>query len=63
MSTPDGLQVPVIPFVDVFGSAGTVSPAQIVNAVPKLKVGVIFGATVTVKVTGGAHAPAAGVNV
>jgi len=45
------------------GNAGTVPPAQIVRLVPKLKVGVIFGLTVTVNVVGTAHWPAVGVNV
>ena len=49
--------------VDVFGNAGTVPPAHIFNDVPKLNVGVMFGATVTVKVVGNAHWPAVGVNV
>ena len=58
-----GFHVPVILFVDVFVSAGTVPPAQMVSDVPKLKVGVMFGFTVTVKVVVTAHNPAAGVNV
>ena len=49
------LHVPVIPLSDVFGNAGTVPPSQIVNVVPKLKVGVIFGFTVTVNVVVVAH--------
>ena len=61
--TTDGFHVPVIPFVDVVGNVGTVPPEQIVNVVPKLKVGVIFGLTVTVKVVVVAHNPAVGVNV
>jgi hypothetical protein len=32
-----------------FGKVGTTPPAQIVELVPKLNVGVIFGLTVTVK--------------
>jgi len=52
-----------MPFVDVVGRVGTVPPAQIVSVVPKLNVGIIFGATVTVKVVGNAHCPAVGVNV
>ena len=51
-----------MPFVDVAGNAGTVPPAHIVSDVPKLKLGVIFGLTVTVKVVGKAHSPASGVN-
>ena len=53
--TVDGLHVPVILLVDVVGNAGTDPPEQIVSVVPKLNVGVMFGATVTVKVVGNAH--------
>ena len=63
MSTADGLHVPFIPFVDVFGNVGTDPPAQMVSVVPKLNVGVRFGLTVTVNVAGNAHWPAVGVNV
>lgn len=52
-----------MPFEDVPGSAGTLAPAQNVAAVPKLKVGVTIGFTVTVSVVTVAHGPAAGVNV
>ena len=56
-----GLQVPVIPFVDVVGRAGAVlfwqSGPICVNA------GVTFGVIVIVKVVVVAHWPAAGVNV
>jgi hypothetical protein len=41
--------------VDVLGNEGTVPPAQMVNDVPKLKLGVILGVTVTFFVTGIAH--------
>ena len=58
-----GLHVPVILFVDVNGKAGTVPPEQIARAVPKLNVGVRFGFTVILTVTGKAHKPAVGVNV
>jgi hypothetical protein len=61
--TVAGFHVPVIPLSDVAGSVGTVPPLQIVNEVPKLKVGVIFGFTVTVNVAVVAHCPAVGVNV
>jgi hypothetical protein len=61
--TTAGLQVPVMPLVDVVGKVGTVPPSQMVNDVPKLKVGVIFGATVTVNVMLVAHKPAVGVKV
>jgi hypothetical protein len=53
----------VIPFVDAFGKVGTVPPLQILNDVPKLNVGVMFGATVTVNEVGLAHCPPVGVNV
>jgi hypothetical protein len=59
----DGLQVPVIPFVDVLGNTGTVPPAQITRLVPKLNAGGILGLTVTFNVKGNAHNPAVGVNV
>ena len=55
--------MPVIPLSDELGNTGTVPPAQIVSAVPKLNVGVIFGSTVTVNVVVVAHNPAVGVNV
>jgi len=51
----DGLQVPLMPLVETDGSAGTLSPAQTVSAVPKLKAGVMFGATVTASVVAMAH--------
>ena len=47
--------MPVIPFEDVFGNAGTAPPLHIVTLVPKTNVGVIFASTVTVNVTVGAH--------
>jgi hypothetical protein len=46
--TTAGVQVPVIPFIDVVGKTGTVPPAQIVKVEPKVNVGVILGLTVTV---------------
>jgi hypothetical protein len=61
--TAAGLHVPVILLVDVVGNVGTIPPEQIVNVVPKLNVGVMLGATVTVNVVGNAHCPAVGVNV
>jgi hypothetical protein len=61
--TVAGFHVPEIPFDDVAGNAGTVPPEQMVNEVPKVNVGVIFGFTVTVKVAVVAHCPAEGVNV
>ena len=58
-----GLQVPVILLSDVPGKVGTVAPEQTVSVVPKLKVGVTLGVTVTVSVAVVAHCPAVGVNV
>ena len=46
--TTAGFQLPVIPFDDMVGNTGAVSPEQFVKAEPKLKVGVVFGLTVTV---------------
>ena len=63
MSTTEGFHVPAIPFTDVAGNAGTLSPAQTVSDDPKLKVGTIFGVTVTVKVVVVSQFPPAGVNV
>lgn len=63
LSTAEGLQEPVIPFVDMMGNVGGVAPAQITDDVPKLNVGVTFGFTVTVNVVVTAHIPADGVNV
>ena len=45
------------------GSIGALPPLQIDRLLPKLKAGLIFDATVTVKVTEVAHCPAAGVKV
>ena len=56
-----GDQVPVIPLVDVVGKAASVAPAQI--GATALKVGVMFGLTVMVRVVVVAHCPAVGVNV
>jgi len=42
LPTVEGVQVPDIPFVEVAGKEGTVAPAQITNAVPKLNVGIVF---------------------
>ena len=55
MSTDEGLQVPLIPFVDIVGKVVTVAPAQTVSDVPKLNVVVSIGFTVTVKEAGAAH--------
>jgi hypothetical protein len=56
-----GDQAPVIPLVDVVGSADKVAPEQI--GATALNVGVIFGLTVIVSVVVVAHCPAVGVNV
>ena len=56
-----GVQLPVIPFSDVVGSADSVPPEQI--AATGLKVGVMFGLTVMVNVAVVAHCPAVGVKV
>ena len=63
MSATAGLQVPVMPFVDVVGSTGRDPPAQIVKLLPKLNAGVMFVLIVTVSVVVVAHDPAVGVNV
>ena len=57
--------MPVILLADVVGNEGTIPPAQTVRDVPKLKVGVRIGFTVTVKVTVAIHCSgvAVGVNV
>ena len=52
-----------MPLVDVLGKVGTPSPLQMVKVVPKLKVGVITGFTVTAKVTEGAQGSEELVNV
>ena len=58
-----GLQVPLIPLVELPGKVGAVAPEQRFKAVPKLNAGVMFGLTVTVNVAGKAHCPAEGVKV
>lgn len=63
MSTVDGDQVPLIPLFDVPGNVGTLAPAQTVREGPKLKLGVMFGLTFTVKVVGLAHWLPLGVKV
>ena len=44
-----------MPLADVAGSTGTLPPAQILSAVPKLKVGIMLALTVTVNVAPLAH--------
>ena len=63
LSIVAGLQVPVIPLPEVDGKVGTAAPSQMVNEVPKLKVGVILGVTLTVNDVELAHCPPEGVNV
>ena len=56
-----GDHVPVMPLFETAGSVAGVAFWQ--YGPNKLKVGVIFGFTVTVKVTGVAHSPVVGANV
>ncbi len=56
-----GDHVPVMPFSDVVGRADSVAPEQI--GVTGLKVGVMFGLTVIVRVVVVAQRPAVGVKV
>ena len=56
-----GLQVPVIPLVDVVGNVGAVDPEQ--KAGIAANVGVTLGVTVTLKVAVVAHCPTPGVKV
>jgi hypothetical protein len=48
LSTDEGLQVPLTPFVEVGDNVGAVEPVQTDWNVPKLKAGVRIGFTVTV---------------
>ena len=56
-----GDQVPVMPLLDVVGSAVSVEPEHI--GATALNVGVIFGFTVTVREVVVAHCPAVGVKM
>jgi hypothetical protein len=56
-----GLQEPLIPLLEVVGSAASTAPEQI--GATAVKVGVMFGLTVTVNVVVVAHWPASGVKV
>jgi len=56
-----GVQVPVMPLLEVVGNGAKVAPEHI--GVTALNVGVMFGLTVIVKVVVVAHCPAVGVNV
>ena len=59
----DGLHVPLILLVDTLDNEGTDPPVQILNDVPKLNVGVMFGVTITLKVVLVAHSPGVGIKV
>ena len=61
MLSKAGSQVPVYPLLAVVGKADK-SPPEHIGATA-LKVGVIFGLTVIVKVAEVAHCPTVGVNV
>ena len=63
MLTTEGNHVPAIPFTDIAGNAGTLSPAQMVRVDPKLNVGTTFGVTVTVNVVVVSQFVTEGVNV
>ena len=56
-----GVHVPVIPLLEVVGSAVSVAPEQM--GATDVNVGVMFGFTVMVKVVVVAHCPAVGVKV
>ena len=56
-----GAHVPVMPLLDVVGSADKVAPEQI--GPTAVNVGVTFGLTVIVNVVVVAHCPAVGVKV
>ena len=55
--------MPLIPFSDVEGRAGTGVPGQTVNDEPKLNAGIIIGFTVTCKEVVVPHSPATGVKI
>ena len=61
--TVEGLQVPLTPLVELFGSTGTDPEPQMIRLVPNGKVGVVRCITVIVLVIGLAHCPPVGVNV
>ena len=61
--TIEGLQLPMIPLVDVEGRTGTLPPEQMVSEVPKANTGVAFGITITLIVAGIPHWFGFGVNV
>ncbi len=55
LSTAEGLQVPIMPLLELPGRFGTPLPAHTDNDVPKLNVGVILGVTITLNVVFVAH--------
>ncbi len=59
--TVAGVQVPVMPFIEMSGRTGATAPEQIAGT--GSKVGVTFKLTVTVSVVVVAQSPAVGVNV
>ena len=61
--TTAGLQVPVIPFDEVFGNAGTASPTQNVVLLIKGNAGGMIGSTISVKEVPLIHPVVAGVNI
>jgi hypothetical protein len=63
LSTDAGFQLPVIPFNEVAGNAGTVPPEQTLKDVPKLNEGVMLAFMVTVNEAVVAHWPADGVKL
>lgn len=63
MSTRVGLQLPVIPLIEVAGNTGTIPLLHIDKLVPKSNCGSKFCSTVTLKLVASAQVPAVGVNV
>jgi hypothetical protein len=63
LSITVGLQVPLTPFVELFGREGIELPAQAEIDVPKLNTGTVLGVTFTFSEVVVAHCPAVGVNV
>ena len=61
MLTVVGLQVPVMPLSEVVGNVGAVAPEQM--SVVIVKVGRMFGCTVTVMEVAVAQSPAVGVKL
>jgi chorismate mutase len=63
LSTTAGDHEPVMELLEEVGNEGTIPPEQMLKVVPKVKVGVVCGVTVTVNVIVVAHCPASGVKV